>query len=97
MDQLEEDQRTLATLVERWNKSRFPRATEIKQRLEAGETLTSHDIEFLHTVLEDGGSILQVVERNPEYQEIAAKVIAFYGKITQLAVDNELHPGTKPD
>ena len=89
MDQREEDRRTLATLLERANEFRLPRATRVKKRLAAGETLTENDIEFLHRVLEDANWMLQIVERNPDYQELASKAIALYTDITKLAVENE--------
>ncbi len=89
MDQKEEDRATLITVMDRFNKWRYPQAAEMKSRLEKGETLTERDVQFLHRVFEAAQVVLPILERNPEFHELASKAINLYSEITTLALDNE--------
>jgi hypothetical protein len=40
-------------------------------------------------VLEDANSVQALVERHPEYQALATRVIGLYDEITRKAVENE--------
>ena len=61
----------------------------IKERLEAGEVVDDDDLAFFHQVLEDARTTLKLVERNPQYQEIAAKSMVYFTEIIDLALANE--------
>lgn len=89
MDQTEEDRRTLAALLKRNNETNYPRARLIKQHLEEGQTLSGSDLTFLHRVIDHGDEALALIQRNPDFQELATKSIAFYNELLQLAIDNE--------
>lgn len=89
MDKKEEDRATLTAVVNRFNKWRFAQAKDIKERLERGEPLTERDLQFLGRVFEASKQIMPIIERNPEYQELASKVISLIHEISQLALNNE--------
>lgn len=89
MDQKEEDRATLTAIMERFNKWRYPRVLEIKGRLERQETLTDQDMKFLDRVFEATQDVLPIIERNPEYHEIASKAVALIHDVTTLALENE--------
>jgi len=89
VDQREEDRRTLAALLTRTNDTHYPRARLIKQHLDEGQRLSESDLAFLHRVIDHGDEVLAIIQRNPDYQELAAKSIAFYNELLQQAIDNE--------
>ena len=89
MDQHEEDRATITAVLERFEQWRLPQALEIKSRLEGGETLTERDNEFLGRVFESMRELMPIVERNPEYQKLAAHAIGFLDELTKLAEENE--------
>ena len=89
MDQKEEDKATLTAIMERFTNWRYPRAIEIKSRLEQGEVLNDPDMQFLGRVFEAAQDVMPIIKRNPEYQEIASKAVALIHDITTLALENE--------
>lgn len=89
MDQKEEDRATLTAIMERFTNWRYPRALEIKGRVEQGEMLSDADMQFLSRVFEAAQEVMPIIERNPEYQEIASKALALIHDITTLALENE--------
>lgn len=83
------DANTIAALLKRFRNERLPRAKEIKQRVENGETLTDMDMQFLETVFKDAQHIMPLADKNPEYQELVAIAIRMYHEITEQALKNE--------
>ena len=83
----------IAVLVERFNTQRLPRALEIKVKVDAGETLSDFDLDFLGQVLADARQIQPLAARHPEYQELVARAIHLYREILDKAAENEKKPG----
>lgn len=89
MDKNPADEIVITALAKRFNEERYPRALHLEKRVNAGETLTEHDMVFLETVLNDAKYILRLSDKYPEYQEIMTKVIQMYSDITKKALENE--------
>lgn len=89
MDQSEKDLGVITTLLERLEKERLPRALALREEVAGGAKLGDMDIEFLERVLGDAQLIKPYLERHPEYQPLAAKVLDLYREITELALKNE--------
>jgi len=83
------DEGVLTVIVERMQEQRFPRALEVKAKVDAGETLDDFDIDFLEKVFEDCNSLKPLLDRHPEYQDIAARMMNLYHAITTKALANE--------
>ncbi len=79
----------ITVLVERLNNQRLPRALALKEKVNGGETLDEFDISFLETVLNDANNVKGLVDRHPEYQELASKMIGLYHEITAKALENQ--------
>ena len=75
--------------LERMQEQRFPRALELKAKVDAGETLEDFDIDFLEKVFEDCTSLKPLLDRHPQYQELAARMMSLYHAITTQALANE--------
>lgn len=80
------------TLLDRLNNQRLPRALELKEKVDAGETLGEYDLRFLDDVFADAQTIQPMVARHPEYQQLVARVIHLYKEILDKAVENEKKP-----
>lgn len=76
-------------LLERMNNQRLPRALELKDRVDAGETLSDYDMRFLDEVFADTQTIQPMLDRHPEYQPLVAQVIHLYKEILDKAMANE--------
>ena len=52
--------------------------------------LNDREIEFLENVLNDAGQVTsQLLDRHPEWQELAARMLSLYNEITTKALENE--------
>jgi len=83
------DQGTIQVLLDRLTHLRLPRALELKAKVDRGETLDSHEVDFLQRVLEDANSAQSIIERNPKIHDVAMRLVSLYSEITKKALENE--------
>ena len=84
---------TIQVLAERLDKFRLPRALELKARVDRGKLLSENDIAFLERVLHDTRQITGLIDRRPEWQELASKMSRLYKEITDKGLENEKAQG----
>ncbi|MBK7423031.1 MAG: hypothetical protein IPJ48_08025 [Propionivibrio sp.] len=83
------DAGVLAVIVARMEQQRLPRAIDLKAKVEQGGVLDDLDIEFLEGVFADSSELKPLLVRHPEYQDLAARMMALYREITTKALENE--------
>ena len=83
------DAGVLAVIVARMEQQRLPRAIDLKDKVEQGGVLDDLDIEFLEQVFADSNELKPLLVRHPEYQDLAARMMALYREITTKALENE--------
>lgn len=83
------DSGVLAVLAERLVEQRLPRLELLKAKLDRGEVLSDYDINFLTQALADAQNNMALIDRHPELQALAAKVLHLYKEIMDKAVENE--------
>ncbi|MFC1772695.1 hypothetical protein ACFL3A_04995 [Pseudomonadota bacterium] len=83
------DDGLIFVLMERFEKFRLPRAISLKEKVDGGAVLDDYDVAFLEEVFSDSNKIKPLLDRHPEYQELATRVITLYGEITEKALENE--------
>jgi hypothetical protein len=76
MSQEADDKGLAAVVLARLENDRLPRAIDLKEKVDAGAKLDDMDIAFLERVFADTEDLKPMVARNPEYHELAAKLIA---------------------
>ncbi|HSO81514.1 hypothetical protein [Thiocapsa sp.] len=84
-----DDRGVIQALLDRLNEQRLPRLLELKARVDAGEPLTNADFDFLQQVAEDAGRVKPIIDRNPEYQALVARVLTLFAAISDKASENE--------
>jgi len=89
MTDASKDAGLIQVLAERFEKQRLPRALSLKEKVDEGKTLDEFDIEFLEQVFEDTNTIKPLLDRHPEWQPLAARMIGLYKDITEKALENE--------
>ena len=88
-----EEEGVLQAVLERFEKHRFPRLMDIKEKVDQGGVLNDFDIEFLDEVLTDTQKYKHFVDEHPEFQQFYARVAHLYEELTQKALDNENETG----
>ena len=84
-----DDNGLIVVLAKRLETQRLPIALELKDKVDRGEKLNDLDIAFLEEVNEDTQKVRPLVDRHPEWQPIAAKMLQLYNEITAKALENE--------
>jgi hypothetical protein len=89
MTDASKDTGLIVTLARRLETQRLPHALALKEKVDEGETLNDLDLAFLEKVSEDIQKVRPLVDRHPEWQPIAAKMLQLYNEITAKALENE--------
>ena len=76
----------IEVLLERLEKQRLPRLLAINEKVDAGKPLDDMDLEFLESSILDARKAIPLIDRNPEYQQLAAQVMELYKEITDKAL-----------
>ena len=89
MSESSKDSGMIQVLAERFENQRLPRVLSIKEKVDKGGVLDEFDIEFLEQVFEDANTIKPLLDRHPEWQPLAARMVHLYKEITETALKNE--------
>lgn len=89
MTEKSEDAGLIAVLIDRFESERLPRALELREKVDQGETLNNIDIAFLEQVFADANKLGPLLERHDEYQKLVSQAVELYKEITEKALENE--------
>lgn len=82
-------------LLDRFNKQHYPRAMDLKEKVDAGEVFNESDQQFLEEVIRDLDRINTVVDQNPEYKELFAEILGLWNEIIEKSIENEKNTGNQ--
>jgi len=89
MNESDKDTGVITALLQRLEQQRLPTILAMKNKVDQGERLEDHDIEFLKQVFADAYKIKPMIDKHPEYQDLVAQLISLYKEITNKALENE--------
>lgn len=89
MTNASKDAGLIQVLAERFETQRLPRVLSIKEKVDEGKVLDKFDIELLEQIFKDANTIKPLLDRHPEWQPLAARMIGLYKDITDKALENE--------
>ena len=89
MTESSKEQGIAYALIERFEKFRLPRALDIKERVDRGETLSDMDIQHLEDVMRDAEEVRRLAEQLPDMQPLYVRAVSLYQEITRKALENE--------
>lgn len=89
MDQNEKDKGMIMVLLERFNKHRLPRALALKKKVDSGELLDDYDHKYIKELQKDSSEVMLIIERNPEYKDLAANIINLWNEIIEKDIENK--------
>ena len=79
----------IGVLLERLEKQRLPRLLTLKEKVDGGESLDDVDLDFLESSIADARKVIPIIDRNPEHQSLATKVMELYKDISEKALQIE--------
>jgi hypothetical protein len=88
MDQKEKDKGLIMVLLERFNKQRLPRALTLKKKVDSGELLDDYDHKYIKELQKDSSEVMLIIERNPEYKDLAVKITSLWNEIIEKDTEN---------
>ena len=89
MNESDKETGVITALLQRLEQQRLPTILAMKNKVDQGERLEDHDIDFLKQVFTDANKIKPMIDKHPEYQDLVAQVISLYKEITSKALENE--------
>ena len=79
----------IEVLLERLEKQRLPRLLALKEKVDGGESLDGMDLDFLENSIADARKVIPIIDRHPEYQQLATQVMELYKDISEKALQIE--------
>jgi len=89
MNKNDKDKGIILVLLERFNKQRLPRALALKKKVDSGELLDDYDHKYIKELQKDASQVRSLIERNPEYKDLAAKIINLWNEIIEKDIENK--------
>jgi len=93
MDRKNIDNGTLVVLMERLETIRLPRARQLLEKVNEGETLSHEDVSFLRRVYDDNRTVQGLLARHPEFRHVMGVMMNLYLEIVTKGLENEKAAG----
>jgi hypothetical protein len=78
MTELSENEGVLLALIERLEKTRLPRALEIKERVDQGSVLSVSEMDFLKRIISDAQEYQHYIDERPDLQALFTRGVSLY-------------------
>jgi hypothetical protein len=89
MQDSSKDAGTIQVLLNRLNNERLPLALKLKSKVDRGEKLSEHEMQFLSQVFKDAGDARRLAEKHPNLQGLVERLTSLYTEISRKAHENE--------
>lgn len=89
MNETNKDKGIILALLERFNTQRLPLAQALKKKVDSGVLLDGSEHQQLYLVEEDLNKVRALIERNPEYKDLAAEILHLWTEIIKKEIENQ--------
>ena len=89
MSGMEADEGVAIVLLQRLETQRLPRLLALKEKVGGGSLLDDQEMTFLKEIIHDATKAKPFIDRNPQYKDLAARLLTLYKEITDQALENE--------
>ena len=89
MNETDKDKGIILALLERFNTQRLPVAQALKKKVDSGRLLDESEHQQLYQVEKDLNKVRALIERNPEYKDLAAEILNLWTEIIQKEIENQ--------
>ncbi len=88
-DQKKKDKAILLATLDRFNKLRMPQAKIFLEKVNKGEVLGEYENTTIREVMDDRRLFYTLLERNPEYKELAGNAVDMWEEIIEKNEENK--------
>ena len=84
------DSALFVVMMADFEREKVPRALQLLDKVNGGSSVDDFDIEFLEQIFFEARSLMPLLDRNPQFQDVGAQILGLCEEIMRQAFENEV-------